>query len=92
MTSPVHMDVNEGGSTMSFVMPSEYSKETLPKPTTTETVQTRQVPNPNGGTNAPITLTNRTTKAEFSVPAARMKISFAESWTELLGFMTGRDN
>ncbi len=33
MTSPVHMDVNEGGSTMSFVMPSEYSKETLPKPT-----------------------------------------------------------
>lgn len=41
-----------------------------PKPTTTETVQTRQVPNPNGGTNAPITLTNRTTKASAPFPTA----------------------
>jgi len=32
MTAPVHMDVNDAGSTMSFVMPSEYTKETLPKP------------------------------------------------------------
>ena len=32
MTSPVHMDVNDAGSTMSFVMPSEYTKETLPRP------------------------------------------------------------
>jgi len=32
MTSPVHMDVNDSISTMSFVMPSAYTKETLPKP------------------------------------------------------------
>ena len=32
MTSPVQMDINDSVSTMSFVMPSEYSKENLPKP------------------------------------------------------------
>ena len=32
MTSPVHMDVNDSGSTMSFVMPSDYTEKTLPKP------------------------------------------------------------
>ena len=32
MTSPVHMDINDSVSTMSFVMPSTYAKENLPKP------------------------------------------------------------
>ena len=32
MTSPVHMDIQDTGSTMSFVMPSAYIKENLPKP------------------------------------------------------------
>lgn len=32
MTTPVQMDINDSVSTMSFVMPSEYSKENLPKP------------------------------------------------------------
>lgn len=32
MTSPVHMEVNDSVSTMSFVMPSEYKKQNLPKP------------------------------------------------------------
>jgi hypothetical protein len=32
MTAPVQMDINDSVSTMSFVMPSVYSKETLPKP------------------------------------------------------------
>lgn len=32
MTTPVQMDINESGSTMSFVMPSAYNKENLPKP------------------------------------------------------------
>ncbi len=32
MTSPVHMEINEEGSSMSFVMPSEYNLSTLPKP------------------------------------------------------------
>ena len=32
MTTPVHMDINDTVSTMSFVMPSEYKKENLPKP------------------------------------------------------------
>ena len=32
MTSPVHMDINDSKSAMSFVMPSSYSKENLPKP------------------------------------------------------------
>ncbi len=32
MTSPVHMDINDTGSTMSFVMPSAYDEMNLPKP------------------------------------------------------------
>jgi hypothetical protein len=32
MTTPVQMDINDTGSTMSFVMPSAYSKENLPNP------------------------------------------------------------
>ena len=32
MTTPVQMDINDSVSTMSFVMPSEYKKENLPKP------------------------------------------------------------
>ncbi|MHC1774959.1 MAG: heme-binding protein [Lentimicrobium sp.] len=32
MTSPVHMNINDSVSSMSFVMPSEYTKENLPKP------------------------------------------------------------
>jgi len=32
MTSPVHMDFNNSGSSMSFVMPSSYNMENLPKP------------------------------------------------------------
>ena len=32
MTSPVHMDVNDTVSTMSFVMPAAYNKTNLPSP------------------------------------------------------------
>lgn len=32
MTSPVHMDITDSTSTMSFVMPAEYHKDMLPKP------------------------------------------------------------
>jgi hypothetical protein len=32
MTTPVHMDINDTVSSMSFVMPSSYTKENLPKP------------------------------------------------------------
>jgi len=32
MTAPVHMDINDTLSTMSFVMPSNYTEENLPKP------------------------------------------------------------
>jgi hypothetical protein len=32
MTSPVQMDINDSVSAMSFVMPSAYTKENLPKP------------------------------------------------------------
>ena len=32
MTSPVHMDINDSLSTMSFVMPSKYNEQSLPKP------------------------------------------------------------
>lgn len=32
MTSPVHMDINDSFSTMSFVMPLKYNSENLPKP------------------------------------------------------------
>ena len=33
MTSPVHMDISDSASSMSFVMPSEYDKDNLPLPT-----------------------------------------------------------
>lgn len=36
MTSPVHMDINENKSSMSFVMPSQYTKDNLPKPDNTD--------------------------------------------------------
>ena len=36
MTSPVHMDINDSESSMSFVMPSEYNRENLPKPDNSE--------------------------------------------------------
>jgi len=32
MTSPVHMDINDSLSSMSFVMPASYIKDDLPKP------------------------------------------------------------
>jgi hypothetical protein len=32
MTAPVQMDINDTVSSMSFIMPSSYSKENLPKP------------------------------------------------------------
>ena len=32
MTTPVHMNINEAQSSMSFVMPSNYNKDNLPKP------------------------------------------------------------
>ena len=32
MTSPVHMDINDSKSTMSFVMPANYNINNLPKP------------------------------------------------------------
>ena len=32
MTTPVHMDINQTSSTMSFVMPRQYSKDNLPIP------------------------------------------------------------
>jgi hypothetical protein len=32
MTTPVHMDINQTFSTMSFVMPSQYNKDNLPEP------------------------------------------------------------
>ena len=32
MTAPVQMDINDSGSTMSFVMPSAYNQNNLPKP------------------------------------------------------------
>lgn len=38
MTSPVHMDINESRSAMSFVMPSSYDMEDLPRPDNSEVV------------------------------------------------------
>ncbi|MFN2395945.1 MAG: heme-binding protein [Bacteroidales bacterium] len=32
MTAPVHMDIGQDGSSMSFVMPSEYEYDDLPEP------------------------------------------------------------
>lgn len=36
MTAPVHMDINDSASSMSFVMPAEYHKDNLPKPNDSE--------------------------------------------------------
>jgi hypothetical protein len=44
MTSPVHMDVNDTLSTMSFVMPLAYNKTNLPNPTDAS-VKIKEVPN-----------------------------------------------
>lgn len=38
MTSPVHMDINEKGSSMSFVMPSAYRAVDLPVPNNSRVV------------------------------------------------------
>ena len=38
MTSPVHMDIGDSVSTMAFVMPSNFKKEDLPKPSNGEVV------------------------------------------------------
>lgn len=38
MTSPVHMDIGDSMSTMSFVMPSSYQKDSLPKPNNADIV------------------------------------------------------
>lgn len=38
MTSPVHMDINDSISTMSFVMPSNYNETNLPKPKNSEVI------------------------------------------------------
>lgn len=38
MTSPVHMDINDSKSSMSFVMPDEYEMENLPKPNDSEVI------------------------------------------------------
>jgi len=32
MTAPVHMDINDSTSTMSFVIPSKYNEQSLPRP------------------------------------------------------------
>lgn len=36
MTSPVHMNINDSASSMSFVIPSAYTAENLPKPDNSE--------------------------------------------------------
>jgi hypothetical protein len=36
MTTPVHMNINDSSSSMSFVMPSKYNKDNLPKPKNSE--------------------------------------------------------
>lgn len=38
MTAPVHMNVNDSVSTMSFVMPSAYNESNLPKPNDPEVI------------------------------------------------------
>jgi len=43
MTTPVHMDINDTLSTMSFVMPSNFNKENLPQPDNAE-VQIKKTP------------------------------------------------
>ncbi|HRH58784.1 MAG TPA: heme-binding protein, partial [Chitinophagales bacterium] len=41
MTAPVHMNIKDTGSSMSFVMPEQYTTENLPKPNNTDIVLTR---------------------------------------------------
>jgi hypothetical protein len=36
MTSPVHMEINDSSASMSFVMPSNYTKDNLPRPNNSE--------------------------------------------------------
>jgi hypothetical protein len=43
MTTPVHMDINDTLSTMSFVMPSNLNKDNLPQPDNSQ-VQIKNVP------------------------------------------------
>jgi hypothetical protein len=43
MTAPVRMDINDSNSSMSFVMPSNYSVENLPKPNNAS-IQVKKVP------------------------------------------------
>lgn len=43
MTSPVHMDIKDGGSTMGFVMPSNYNKDNLPLPNNSD-IKIKTVP------------------------------------------------
>lgn len=38
MTSPVHMDISDSGSSMSFVMPSGYNEKNLPKPNDSDVI------------------------------------------------------
>ncbi len=38
MTSPVHMDIDDSSSTMSFVMPAAYNIANLPKPNNAEVI------------------------------------------------------
>jgi hypothetical protein len=43
MTSPVHMDIGDSASSMSFVMPSSYNKENLPSPNNSDvTIKTAE--------------------------------------------------
>jgi hypothetical protein len=42
MTSPVHMDINDSSSSMSFVMPASYNVYNLPQPNNQEvTIETK---------------------------------------------------
>ena len=38
MTTPVHMDIRSDTSTMAFVMPSNFTKENLPKPNDSDVI------------------------------------------------------
>jgi hypothetical protein len=42
MTSPVHMDINDSISSMSFVMPAKYVQANLPKPSKVERYLAKQ--------------------------------------------------
>jgi hypothetical protein len=43
MTAPVRMDINDSNSSMSFVMPANYSVENLPKPNNAN-VEVKKIP------------------------------------------------